>query len=370
MKNIYLHIPDLRSGPLPLALATVIETQGSTPQKPGSSALFDIKGLIRGTIGGGVLEGRVQKIAKEAAGTGKSSICHFELNNDISFREEAICGGQATVLIESALFDQRAFFDQVKSLLRKKIPCVAAVIISGTNETDLKIQRFVVTSDLNNNLPKKYAKEIQREAKRLLESKAGDDFCKIDLGRPDGDDSVIAFLQPLFPRSELVIAGAGHIGKALCQLGSMLDFEVTVIDDRIEFANFDNLPNADHIKVENIGDAIRTINKTSDTFIVIVTRGHNDDANALKQCIGSGAIYIGMIGSRTKIEKMHRDFIENGWADEKQWSEIHAPIGLDILSESVEEIAISIAAELVLERNSKSKAGRTVPGKAKAIQEK
>ena len=85
--------------------------------------------------------------------------------------------------------------------------------------------------------------------------------------------------------------------------------------------------------------------------MVIVTRGHNDDAAALKPCIDSGLAYTGMIGSKNKIATMRKRFIEKGWAAEKQWANIYAPIGIDIKSQSVEEIAVSIAAQLVLVRN-------------------
>jgi xanthine dehydrogenase accessory factor len=86
---------------------------------------------------------------------------------------------------------------------------------------------------------------------------------------------------------------------------------------------------------------------------VIVTRGHKDDAEALKPCIGSDLAYTGMIGSKNKIASMRDNFIENGWATLKQWETVYTPIGLDIGSRTVEEIAISIAAQLVLVRNSK-----------------
>ena len=363
MKNVYLHIPDYNSGPLPLALATVISTKGSTPRKPGSSALFGSKGLLWGTVGGGVLEGRVQKIAQEAAITGKSGIYHFELNKDISFKNEAICGGQATVLIDAALPANQAFFEQVKVNLREKKRCVMVAVIFRLAENELKIDRFLLTSDVKSNLPKQYEKRITTEVNRLLASSDPDDYSMIYLGNAGEEDSVTAFLEPLFHSIELVIVGAGHIGKALSHLGKILDFEVTVIDNRPEFANSENLPDADHIVVENIGPAVKRINKSSHTYIVIVTRGHEDDANALKECIGSSAAYIGMIGSRTKVEQMHRNFIENGWASEKQWASIHAPIGLDILSETVEEIALSIAAEIVLERNKRAESGKVAKSK-------
>ncbi|MCX6335507.1 MAG: XdhC family protein [Bacteroidia bacterium] len=159
------------------------------------------------------------------------------------------------------------------------------------------------------------------------------------------------FLEPVFPLPVLVIAGAGHIGKALSHLGRMLDFEVTVIDDRSEFANTENLPDADHIIMKDIGKTMSEINMVSDTYIVIVTRGHKDDAQALKPCIGSGAAYVGMIGSKEKVSRIKAEFIEKQWASEEQWNGIHTPIGLDIKSKTVEEIAISIAAELILVKN-------------------
>lgn len=351
MKNIYLNIPELKPGTLPLVLATIISTQGSTPRKPGSSALFSSNGLICGTIGGGVLEGRVQEIAKTAANTGESNIIHFDLNKDISSREDAICGGQAAILIDAALGNHQAVFEQITMLLQKRIPCVMAAIISMAGGKGAKINRFILTADGKSNLPEHFREKIQAEANRLLASSNQDDFCKMDIGSRSEEENIIAFLEPLFPPLHLVIAGAGHIGKALSHLGRLLDFEVTVIDDRTEFANRQNLPDADHILVDDIGKAMQEIDKTPDTYIVIVTRGHNDDANALKQCIGSRAAYVGMIGSRTKIEKMHKNFVQNGWADEEQWKTIHSPIGLDILSQTVEEIALSIAAEIILEKN-------------------
>ena len=128
---------------------------------------------------------------------------------------------------------------------------------------------------------------------------------------------------------------------------------MTVIDDRAEYANSNNLPDAEHIIVRDIGEAIGEIGNYADTYFVIVTRGHKDDANALRSCLGKKSAYIGMIGSRTKVSQVHDRFIENGWATEEQWAAIHTPIGLEINSQTVEEIAISIAAELVLVRNNR-----------------
>ncbi len=89
---------------------------------------------------------------------------------------------------------------------------------------------------------------------------------------------------------------------------------------------------------------------SSDTYIVLVTRGHRNDADALKQCIDSEAAYIGMIGSARKIGLMRKQFLQEGWATPDQFDGIYAPIGIDILSKTVQEIAVSIAAQLILVR--------------------
>jgi xanthine dehydrogenase accessory factor len=160
-----------------------------------------------------------------------------------------------------------------------------------------------------------------------------------------------AYLEFIKPRPHLVIAGGGHIGKALAHLGSLLAFEVSVVDDRPEFASESHIPDADHFLVKDIGSAMKEIETGPDTYIVIVTRGHTHDGEALKACVGSAAAYIGMIGSSHKIGIMRKQFIEEQWATPEQWDSIYAPIGLDIGSKTVEEIAVSIAAQLVEVRN-------------------
>jgi len=148
------------------------------------------------------------------------------------------------------------------------------------------------------------------------------------------------------------------VGRAVARLGHLLDFSVMVIDDRAEFASKANVPEADEIVVGEIGDAVREIEDSPDNHFVIVTRGHQKDAEALRAALGRPAGYVGMIGSKTKVETMRREFLAKGWAKEEDWAGIHAPIGLAIGSKTVEEIAVSIAAELVLVRSRRKAEGR------------
>jgi xanthine dehydrogenase accessory factor len=322
MRNIYIKLAESEGDLSGIVIATVISTSGSTPAKAGSSAIFDSKGLIYGTVGGGVLEGRVTMLAREQAGNGICLLRDFEFDNDISKKDEAICGGRASVLIDASPGIHRKIFHDLRELLASRRSAVIATSIQRNKDDSVIIKRDLF--------------QAGDPAVPAAETAEG-----------------LLLLEHIEPPKKLVIAGAGHIGKVLCQLGSLLDFEVTVVDDRAEFANRDNLPDAYNIIVGDVGTEMDKIEKGPDTFVVIVTRGHNDDSNALKACIRSNVAYTGMIGSRTKIEKMRRNFIGNGWATTEGWASLHTPVGLEIGSRTVEEIAVSIAAELILVRNKK-----------------
>jgi xanthine dehydrogenase accessory factor len=236
--------------------------------------------------------------------------------------------------------------------MAKREPGVLITQVAVKKDNEYKIRRFWMTKDRKPALSDYIFEKIETGIAILLSSADKGHYGQAEVHVPGEESISTFFIEPLFPLPKLVIAGAGHIGKALSHLGRMLDFEVAVIDDRREFANPDNLPDADHIIVKDIGDAMKELKKSADTYIVIVTRGHRDDAAALKPCVGSEAGYIGMIGSKGKIAKMHAEFIHQGWATEEEWSRIFAPVGLEIKSKTVEEIAVSIAAQLVLVKNS------------------
>lgn len=353
MKNIYLQIPSGVSDASALALATVIRTEGSTPQKAGSSALFGKKGLFAGTIGGGVLEGRVQTIAIGLIDTRKSIQKVFRLDTNVSDGEDALCGGRITILVDPEIARHRHVFDSLRRSSESGIPGVLITLVTADGDNEIGIKRYWSTENDRSQIPEELKPLVEPEISSLIYGNDSYDFREVKMPEGREKPSQFLFLEPVIPSPRLIIAGAGHIGKALSQIGRMLDFEVTVIDDRPEFANPDNIPLANHIINSDIGSTLEKMEKRYDTYIVIVTRGHRDDGNALKACIGSDAAYIGMIGSKTKVAMMHSDFIEKGWATEEQWGRIFAPVGLDIRSKTVEEIAVSIAAQLIQIKNNK-----------------
>lgn len=147
----------------------------------------------------------------------------------------------------------------------------------------------------------------------------------------------------------LVIVGGGHVGLALATVGEFTGFSVTVIDDREEFAQRERFPMAEAVIAADAEDALHTIEFDANTYVVLVSRGHRQDEQALRHSVGRGAAYVGMIGSRRRTATVLRHLIEEGF-EPAALEAVATPIGLDIGAETPEEIAVAIVAELILVR--------------------
>ena len=160
---------------------------------------------------------------------------------------------------------------------------------------------------------------------------------------------VLVYIEPVIPDPDLVILGAGHVGKALSKLAGFAGFRVTVTDDRAEHANRENIPDADNILVAGFQDVFSHIIPGRSTYIVIATRGHNHDLEALRAALRTEAQYIGLLGSRRKKALLYKTLGGEGFAKEAL-NRIITPVGLDIGSVTPEEIAISIMAQIIMVR--------------------
>ena len=161
---------------------------------------------------------------------------------------------------------------------------------------------------------------------------------------------VDVFLEPIKPLPALIIFGGGHISFFLARIGKMVDFHVTIIDDRPEFANTERFPEADETIAEDITSVTQRLDINSSSYIVIVTRGHQKDTQVLQWAVTTPAGYIGMIGSKRKI-KMSFTYLKTKGITQEQLDRVHSPIGLPIGAETPEEIAVSIMAEIIQVRH-------------------
>jgi xanthine dehydrogenase accessory factor len=240
---------------IPAALATVVETTGSTPGRVGAKMLVFADGKIMGTVGGGGLEAAVIEEARHAIKSGRPRLSGYSLTPEQAGGLGMVCGGKATVYIE-----------------------------------------------------------------------------------------------PVLPKPHLVIAGGGHIAKEIYWLAKRLNFEVSVIDDREEFANKERFPDADRLVVSDIAETLRSLPVHAQTYIAIVTRGHKYDEEALHAVLGTPAAYIGMIGSRRKIKTVYSS-LENKGVDPELLKQVYAPIGLDLGGNEPAEIALAIMAQILQVQN-------------------
>jgi xanthine dehydrogenase accessory factor len=162
------------------------------------------------------------------------------------------------------------------------------------------------------------------------------------------------FVEPVLPQPRAFIFGAGHISKSLSKVLSLAGFRVAVIDDREAFANRERFPDADEVLAGEYEEVYPTLGVNEGSYVVIVTRGHRDDMRVLRWAAGTPARYVAMIGSKRKVISVIKELEKEGIPREA-FERIHAPMGLDIGAVTPEEIAISVAAEMIaFRRNAES----------------
>jgi xanthine dehydrogenase accessory factor len=161
--------------------------------------------------------------------------------------------------------------------------------------------------------------------------------------------TVLVYIEPVVPDPHLVILGAGHVGKTLAKLARFTGFRVTVADDRKEFANAENVPDASELMVTDFERAFENIPVDAGTYIVVATRGHNHDLDAVKAALRTGASYIGLLGSRRKKALLNKALEESGFSRD-DIGRIIIPVGMEIGSVTPEEIGVSIMAQIIQRR--------------------
>ena len=176
-------------------------------------------------------------------------------------------------------------------------------------------------------------------------------------GKPGAQEVTVAgttytlYFEPFRPPPELLIVGAGHIARPLCRIGTMLGFGVTVLDDRPEFATRERFPEAERVIRADFSDPFRDTPLGPQSHLVLVTRGHRYDYDALRDALRRPVRlpYVGMVGSRRRVRAALEQLAQDGIPPERL-HEIHTPIGLDIGAETPAEIAVAIAAEIIRAR--------------------
>jgi xanthine dehydrogenase accessory factor len=234
-------------------------------------------------------------------------------------------------------------YGELYSMIRDKNPnesSMLATILDGENvgEKALWIDKTLCWESCKNSKLKNYENEIL--------SNDNSTIIKTDLGR--------IFCEKIGNRKELVICGAGHVSIPIIELSKKIGFNVTVIEDRPYFADNARRVGADKVICDDFVHALNNIEGGSDTYFVIVTRGHRYDTDCLRNILHKKSAYVGMMGSRRRVILLKKQLIEEGFSKEIL-DGVHAPIGVSIGAESPDEIAVSILAELIKVKNTTRK---------------
>ena len=185
---------------------------------------------------------------------------------------------------------------------------------------------------------------------QLVHYELSDDFAQ-ETGLICGGQMDV-YIEPIEPSPELYVIGAGHVGTHLAHLAQEVGFHVHVVDDREKFANRDRFPAATEVLTEDIPAWLARTNLTPNAYVVIVTRGHTNDLEALRALAPRDLRYLGLIGSRAKVARIYDALTADGMPAE-HLKKVHAPIGLDIGAVTPQEIAVSILAELIAVKHGK-----------------
>jgi len=351
-EGVYREIVRLQQAGRRGALAIPLWFAGSVPLKHHFSLLLRDDGTMLGTIGGGLLEAEVLRQARGVMAGDEPRVMEFDLTQDEAAREGMICGGRCAVLLEPI---RPGFAEEVyAAAARAEETGERAAVITvlgergrgpGARGQGIEGTRYVKLALLTDGILLGTTGDGETdEALRELAAQA------VARERPVFvEEPVVTHLEPIVPRPALVIFGAGHVGRVVAHLGALVGFRTVVVDDRAEFANRERFPHANRVLEASVEEAFDVLPIGASDYVVVVTRGHAMDEEVVARALRTPAAYIGLIGSKRKVASVRERLHGRGFGED-DLARLHAPIGLAIGAETVEEIAVSILAEIIAVR--------------------
>jgi xanthine dehydrogenase accessory factor len=345
-RPLFVRIAELERQGRQFALATVVRTQGSTPQVVGAKMVVvdgEGSGRAAGTLGGGCVEADAILSSREILEKGGRSLRAYELTEDLAWNTGLVCGGTMWTLAERGDEARVAREEPILPVLLRASEGGPPLVIVTLFEREGRQMRFggrvfvdasgvlhgsLGTAELDARAIESGTKQLEHGTPRLVPI----------------DDTRDLLLDPVCGRPRLVIAGGGHVALAIARQALLVDFEVTVLEDRPEFADPVRFGGAT-VLMGDVPSTVASLDYGWSTFLVIATRGHKLDAACVEAAVRTKARYIGLLGSRRKTVLVEEMLREQGVADERIRA-IHAPVGLDLGGRTPAEIALSVMAEI------------------------
>ena len=325
-----------------IALATLVDTHGTTPRPAGARLCLTQSGLMEGSISGGCIEGDVFTQGLQVLEESRPILTRYGIESEVGIAVGLSCGGEVDVLIEP--FENDSVWQAVRTAVEKKR--AAALCTTLAPEARLGRRLAVLEEGVTEGgISPALDPILTQRASALLEN-GGHEIFSDSISGEEIRVVIEAFPKP--PR--LYIVGATHIATILSPMAATLGFDVSVIDPREPFATESRFPEIDRLILEWPQEVLAREELDESAFVLTLTHDMKFDIPTLTQALRSDARYIGALGSRRTHEKRLEQLREEGFG-EADLGRIHTPIGLDLGGRSPEEIALSILAEVVASRH-------------------
>ena len=328
-----------------IALATVIQTWGSSPRRAGAKMAITPDGRITGSVSGGCVESAVFDAGLEVLKNNHPQLLHFGVADETAWEVGLACGGSIDIFVQP---HDTTHFKSLRSVLMSEHAAVNVMVIRGAKEllgrTILLRDDGSVTGTIRNELD---------ESALLV---AGEALRKNESLRAMLNEDVEIFAELILPPPTVIAVGGVHVTIALMVLAKTMGYRTVVVDPRTAFGNEARFPQVDLLIPLWPQEAFEQIPITKSTAIAMLTHDPKLDDPALKIALASSAFYIGSLGSKATQSKRRQRLLEDGLT-EMQLDRLHGPIGLEIGACTPEEIALSIMAEIVAAWNMAKNSG-------------
>jgi xanthine dehydrogenase accessory factor len=293
---------------LRVAVATVVEREGSAPRDPGATLAVSERGEVAGSVTGGCVEPAVYEEALEVLRGGSPRLCTYGIADEEAFEVGLACGGTVRIFVEPV---EPAVLEPLRAAIEVERPIALVTTVRGAEPGGMRVV------------------EPAEGEPRLVEEKGE-----------------LIFVSPFLPRPRMLVLGAVDHAEAVARIARFLGYRVTVCDARARFATAERFPEVDELVVAWPDAYLRSTPRDRWTAIVVLTHDPKFDVPALVEALRTDAVYIGAMGSRRTTEERAARLRAAG-VSKKELARLHAPIGLPIGGRSPEEVAVAIVAELV-----------------------
>jgi len=325
-----------------IALATVVQTWGSSPRQEGAKMAISEGGEIAGSVSGGCVESAVAETGLQVLKSGSPQLVHFGVADETAWSVGLACGGSLDVFVERLDPEQ---FNFLRELLINEEPAASVTVVTGPEAT----------------LGRKLTLNLSDASTRYGSLNSGSDEQTVAMAHQVTEPSLLdleaegvkAFVDLMPPPPTLIVVGGNQIAITLSNLAKTMDMRTVVVDPRRAFATEERFPEVDQLIQTWPAEAFETVPLTETTAVVMLTHDPKIDEPALELALTSPAFYVGALGSKRTQAKRRERLSERGLT-EADMDRLHGPVGLELGADTPGEIALSIMAEIVASRHLKN----------------